>query len=178
MVNKDEHEEWVIRLGELMSNTYASVHRHVADRLAVLLGMGEVAWVDGTLKDENMSVSGRLLVFTHSVVAIVDLVDEMRGHDSLSGGPLKGATDVILVPRRSLSEVRLMSTGPGEREHSAYVWSRVTADGRPNNEGWPGHSAPVELVYGDRVVTVNDVIGGGREGFDVFMASLLADLAK
>ena len=177
MVDKDEHEQWVIRLGELMSGSHVSVHRHVADRLATVLGRQEVIWVDGHLTDEDMSVSGQLLVFTESVMAIVDLADEMRNHDHL-GGPLKGATDVTLVPRGALSEVRLSSDEPGGRQHSAYAWSRITPDGRPNNEGWPRHSAPVDLHYGDRMVTVNVRIGEGRDGFDAFMASLLTDLGK
>ena len=121
MVDKDEHEQWGARVSQLMANSGVSVHRHVVDRLAVLLGLAEVVWVDGHLTDENMSVSGQVLVFTDSVVAIVDLVDEMRSHDSLSGGPLNGATDVTVVPRRAMTEVKLLSEKPGGRQHSAYA---------------------------------------------------------
>lgn len=178
MVEKDAHERWVIRFAELMSNSPVAVHRHVADRLAVLLGMAEVAWVDGQLEDENMSASGTLAVFTDSLVAIVTLDNEMRGGIDRLGGPLRGGTSVIVLPRKSLTEVKLMAGEPDDHVNDAYRWARWTPDGRPNQEGWPTRYAPVELVYPGRSVTLNLQIGAGREGFDEFMASVMVDLTK
>lgn len=178
MQEKDDHEQWVQQLSSLMSYSYVSVHRHIADRLAALLSLEEVVWVDGDLKEGNFNVSGVLAVFTDSVVAIVELTDELRGQDSLSGRPL-GTTDVLVLPRRALARVSLPGGSPADRVNDAYTWSRFTPDGRRNNEGWPSSSsAPVDLHFGDSVVRVNGAVGSGREGFSAFMASIMRDLAS
>lgn len=179
MQEKDAHEEWVARLSSLMKMSSVSTHRHVFDRLGTLLGHDRVVWVDGRLKDENMMVSGRMAVFTETVVAIVTLRDEMRGGGGALGFDPRGTTDVVVLPRRSLTEVRLPGGEPADRINEAYTWARVTPDGRPNNTGWPStHSgAPVDLVYGDVVVEVHREIGAGMEGMGDFMATVMRDLA-
>lgn len=170
---------WVIRLGEFMKNSPVAAHRHVADRLAVLLDLAEVHWVDGELRDEHMAVSGELTVFTESLIAIVTLIGEVRSHDGHRLGQKDaGTTNVLVVPRKSLRAVRLTSAQDDRWRNSSYTWARWTQDGRPNTEGWPAASAPVELQYGEHTVTVNSQIGGGREGFDTFMASVMSDLAE
>lgn len=176
MVEKDAHEKWVQGFSRHFRDGHLPVHRHVADRLAVLLELAEVKWVDGEVKGDIDGVSGSLHVFTDVLVASVTLKDELPPGRYAFASP-QGSTGIAVFPRSGLAQVRLPAGGPSERRHAPFVWARWAPDQQSNNEGWPDYDAPVELDYAGHIVTVGESIGAGREGFDEFMASIMRDLA-
>src|SRR5699024_4058757 len=66
---KDAHETWVSGAVAMMKQNVPA--RHIADRLALLLGYAEITWLDGSVRDEQGRLSGQLVVFTEHHVAVV-----------------------------------------------------------------------------------------------------------
>lgn len=177
----DSHEKWVMRAANCVRGSGSSVHRHVFDRLATLLCLEDIAWVDGQVNELDDGVHGRILVFTRDLLAIVDITGEARPHqhEQVTGRP-QGTTLVRVVPRTALIQVSLPGADETDpRRSTPGVWARFAFGGRINQEGWPRFDAPVELTYPGETVAVNGPIGATtREGFDEFMATVMVDLAQ
>lgn len=174
MNEKDVHEEFVRALHQELG--MVDMHRHVLDRMAGLLSPAEIVWADGSIETGDDGVSGKLVVFTDSLVAVATLRDEIQSGDTykLSGPPLPGSTDVALFPRHALTKVRSTT---GESRNRPEVWMRRDRNGFPQYDDFPRYGAPVELEYGSEVVTVNDLIGSRRGGFKDFLGTVMRDMA-
>lgn len=161
-------EAWVKEAWDQIAQVGPKPSRHVVDRLAALLGPEKVEWVGGlTDFTERALVSGRLLVFTKTVLAIVDLRDVGTTHSIESQH--EGVTRIQLLARS-----RLLGIEMREDEHSeinsATAWSN-------KGEQWP-QRARLHLVYEglDEEIVVPE--SQTSASFGGFAHTLVADLAQ
>lgn len=161
-----DREVWLKDLGDRIAQVGPKPSPHVAERLAALLGAQEVEWVGGDLDFTGRAlVSGRLLVFTRTVLALVDL--QNVGSTQSLESRYEGLTQIQLLARTRLAAIEMREDDHSEI-NSAQVWS-------DKGEQWP-QSARLHLRYEglDDEIVVPDVRTSAS--FGPFAPTLVDDL--
>jgi len=132
------------------------------------VGGEDAIYVSGQLQSGSAphgSAKGRLVIFTTTRVAVVDLDD---APDGAVGVPsVQGAVGITVIPRGSLRRVDVKFP-----KQSANTGPRFRSD----EPDWDWHTE-VHLTYAPREDPIVLVEGHSREPLSVFYSSLIEDLA-
>lgn len=122
----DSREQWTQELNARIGRSRRPAPlRNVVERVAAVLHGSELAFVDNALHKED-GVSGRIAVFTDTVVAVIDVagVAPSFAHAPRSD---QGTTTVVFLPRSALTRIALRQDPAAPYINSGDAWATQDA---------------------------------------------------
>lgn len=166
----DSREQWTQELNARIGRSRRPAPlRNVVERVAAVLHGSELAFVDNALHEED-GVSGRIAVFTDTIVAVIDVagVAPSFAHAPRSD---QGTTTVVFLPRSALTRIELRQDPAAPYINSGDAWA--TQDAR---DGWP-HGGRLALHY-DGMDTPLVLPSDDADSFAVLVPGLVGDLGR
>lgn len=145
---------------------------HVLQRLASVLALSEVRWVESSLNHEaGLTMSGEILVFTERHLARV-VMDGISADRRFQSAREPGSTTAAVFPRRTLRSLEMLHA-EDDYTNSAAAWSDSSADVE-----WP-FRAELTLTYEGALGRIRLPLAyTDTQDLNDLIPSLLDDLAR